>query len=129
MLGKILEQGKEGTSDTGLFVSYLTGMEATKKILECDKNGFVKSNDDRIFKMEKNKLYFCEFKNSLKSLEYEKKLIDKGKKGIKGRKEFLKSLINKCKKFRNLYINEFSIDKDAEVNIIIFYDDTISDTE
>ena len=95
--------------------------------LECDKNGFVKSNDDRIFKMEKNKLYFCEFKNSLKSLEYEKKLIDKGKKGIKDPKEFLKSLINKCKKFRNLYINEFSIDKDAEVNIIIFYDDTISD--
>ena len=95
--------------------------------LECDKNGFVKSNDDRIFKMEKNKLYFCEFKNSLKSLEYEKKLIDKGKKGIKDPKEFLKSLINKCKKFRDLYINEFSIDKDAEVNIIIFYDDTISD--
>ena len=95
--------------------------------LECDKNGLVKSNDDRIFKMDKNKLYFFEFKNSLKTFEYGKKLIDEGKTEIKGPKEFLRSLINKCKKFRDLYINEFSIDKDAEVNIIIFYDDTISD--
>jgi hypothetical protein len=77
--------------------------------------------------MEKNKLYFFEFKNSLKTLEYEKKLIDEGKEGIKGPKGFLKSLINKCKNFRNLYINEFSIDKDAEVNILIFYDDTINE--
>ena len=76
--------------------------------LECDKNRLVKSNDDLIFKMEKNKLYFFEFKNSLKTLEYEKKLIDEGKEGIKGPKEFFKSLINKCKNFRNLNINEFS---------------------
>ena len=49
MLGKILEQGKEGTSDTGLFVSYLTGMEATKKILECDKNGLEPPEDSNFY--------------------------------------------------------------------------------
>ena len=75
MLGKILEQGKEGTSDTGLFVSYLTGMEATKKILECDKNGLEPPEDSNFYIVNLPKKSVEETMSKMASKKAESKFV------------------------------------------------------
>ena len=94
-----------------------------------NENKFVNNKDEHIFKINKNRLYFFEFKQSLNYFKTEPDTLDnkeEHKNKTKNPHTFLIKLINKCMVFKDLYVNKLSIPNDTPIEIIIFYDDNIS---
>ena len=94
-----------------------------------NEDKFVIDNDGYVFKIYKNKLYFFEFKYSLNYFKIDNDSLqstEEYKNKTKNPKIFITKLIKKCMEFKDLYVNKLSIPKDTKIEIIIFYDDTIS---
>ena len=98
---------------------------------------FVVNDNYYLFKIHQNRLYFFEFKYSLEIFNQTKNQINEQNiksqineqdiQGPKNPEKFLEDLIGKCREFKSLYEEMFSIPKNTQIEIIIFYDDIISD--
>ena len=88
-----------------------------------ESHQFIKNEKERIFKIHKDRIYFFELKNSLNYYKINNNIIDKNSKDPN---IFLNNLIEKCKKFANLYTKIFSISENTQIEIILFYDDNYS---
>ena len=94
-----------------------------------NENKFVINDDEYVFKIYKNRLYFFEFKYSWNYFEIDNDNLqstEEYKNKTKNSKIFITKLIKKCMEFKDLYVNKLSVPKDTKIEIIIFYDDNIS---
>ena len=73
-----------------------------------NKDQLIKDENEHIFKIHKDRIYFFELKNYLKYNKIKTYENDSDKK-LKDSNELLLNLIKKCKVFASLYISEFSL--------------------